>query len=63
MAARFTLTSPSIEGRGQLAMEHTCDGNRTPPLLEWSHAPPTTRSLVLRMDDLDGKGTPVTEPR
>lgn len=53
---RFTLTSPALEAQGQIGRDFTCDGDDRPPLLEWSHAPPETRSFALIMEDLDAPG-------
>ena len=47
------LTSPAFGNNGSIPSEHTCDGDSTPPPLEWSGAPEGTRSFALIVDDPD----------
>jgi Raf kinase inhibitor-like YbhB/YbcL family protein len=49
----LSLTSADFESGGSIPAVHTCDGPNTSPSLSWSGAPPSTRSLVLIVDDPD----------
>lgn len=47
------LTSPAFGDHGSIPSVHTCDGDSTPPPLEWNDAPEGTRSFALIVDDPD----------
>jgi Raf kinase inhibitor-like YbhB/YbcL family protein len=47
------LSSPAFKGGAGIPTAYTCDGKDVSPRLLWSGAPPTTRSLVLIVDDPD----------
>lgn len=49
----LSLTSADFHSGDRIPAVHTCDGADTSPALSWSGAPPTTRSLVLIVDDPD----------
>lgn len=49
----FTLRSSSFAWGEWIPRRHTCDGENLSPALEWSEAPPSTRSFVLIVDDPD----------
>lgn len=49
----LTLRSPAFPPGGDIPAEHTCDGRDRSPPLEWSGAPPGTRSFALIVDDPD----------
>lgn len=52
-AARLTLVSSAFAEGETIPKKFTCDGSDLSPALQWSGAPPTTRSFVLIMDDPD----------
>jgi Raf kinase inhibitor-like YbhB/YbcL family protein len=47
------LTSPSFADGQTIPTRFTCDGEDLSPPLDWSFAPPETRSFVLLCDDPD----------
>lgn len=47
------LTSPAFKPNAAIPKRHTCDGENESPRLEWTGAPPGTKSLALIMDDPD----------
>ena len=47
------LSSPAFTDHGSIPRAHTCDGEGTPPPLEWHGAPPGTKSFALIVDDPD----------
>jgi hypothetical protein len=49
----FTLRSPAFQHEGEIPSVHTCEGKDTSPCLEWSGAPPETKTLALIVDDPD----------
>ena len=49
----FTITSPAFVAGGDIPRTFTCDGDNTPPPLEWKEAPRDTQSFALIMDDPD----------
>lgn len=54
----FKLHSSVILENKPLAKLYTCDGKNINPVLDWSNAPPQTKSLVLIVSDRDApKGT------
>ncbi len=50
------LTSIAFAHDAPIPRRHTCDGDDVSPPLEWSGAPPATRSFVLLCDDPDAPG-------
>jgi Raf kinase inhibitor-like YbhB/YbcL family protein len=49
----LVLTSNAFTDRGEIPIEHTCNGDDTSPPLAWSGVPPAARSLALIVDDPD----------
>jgi Raf kinase inhibitor-like YbhB/YbcL family protein len=49
----LSLNSPAFPPNGNIPKEYTCDGKDLTPPLEWSGAPPGTKSLALIVDDPD----------
>jgi len=49
----FRLSSPSFDNDSAIPMRHTCEGEGISPALEWSGAPPATRTFALVVDDPD----------
>ena len=49
----LTITSSAFQHNGSIPSQHTCDGPDTSPPLEWSGAPPGTKSFALIVDDPD----------
>ncbi|MGE0526420.1 MAG: YbhB/YbcL family Raf kinase inhibitor-like protein [Bdellovibrionales bacterium] len=47
------LRSPAFDDQGDIPPQYTCEGDDTPPPLEWNGAPAGTRSYVLIVDDPD----------
>lgn len=47
------IGSPAFANAGAIPREYTCEGADASPPLEWTGAPPTTRSLVMIVDDPD----------
>lgn len=47
------LSSSAFASSGSIPREHTCDGDGTPPPLEWNGAPDGTRSFALIVEDPD----------
>ena len=51
--ASFTLTSNAFAEGANIPSKFTCAGEGTSPQLSWSHAPASTKSIALIMDDPD----------
>ena len=49
----LTLTSSAFVDGGEIPSKYTCEGDDLAPPLQWTGAPPETRSLVLIVDDPD----------
>src|SRR6476619_5097039 len=49
----LTLRSSAFAANASIPPEYTCDGANHSPPLEWSGAPPGTRSFALIVDDPD----------
>jgi len=49
----MTLRSSAIAANGDIPGKYTCEGGDTSPPLDWSDAPPDTKSFVLIVDDPD----------
>jgi len=49
----FLLNSPAFDDGDEIPSHYTCDGANVSPPLEWSNAPPCTRSFLVVMEDLD----------
>jgi Raf kinase inhibitor-like YbhB/YbcL family protein len=49
----FTLSSSSFQDGGNIPKKFTCDGADASPDLNWTGAPPDTRSFALIADDPD----------
>ncbi len=49
----LTLTSPAFAQGAEIPTVHTCEGKDASPRLEWSGAPPGTKSFALIVDDPD----------
>ncbi len=49
----LTLLSTAFEPNGSIPRRYTCEGNDVSPPLEWTAAPPDTRSFALIVDDPD----------
>jgi Raf kinase inhibitor-like YbhB/YbcL family protein len=47
------LTSPAFTHEGSIPSRFTCEGEDVSPALEWSGAPPGTKSFALIVDDPD----------
>lgn len=47
------LSSPAFAHEGSIPAVYTCEGADRSPALEWSGAPPNTRSFALIIDDPD----------
>ena len=47
------LTSPAFTHEGEIPSRFTCEGEDVSPALEWSGAPPGTKSFALIVDDPD----------
>lgn len=48
-ASSFRVTCASLDSRGQLAVECTCDGRGVSPAIAWSGVPAGTRSLAVSL--------------
>jgi Raf kinase inhibitor-like YbhB/YbcL family protein len=49
----LTISSPAFEHNGSIPRKYTSQGENISPPLEWSAAPPATKSFVLIVDDPD----------
>jgi Raf kinase inhibitor-like YbhB/YbcL family protein len=49
----FKLTSTAFQEGQPIPRQHTCDGVNVSPPLEWSGAPPSTKTLAIICDDPD----------
>lgn len=49
----LSLSSPSFSHGGDIPADFTCEGRDLSPALEWSGAPPDTKSFALIVDDPD----------
>jgi len=64
VADDFTLTSPSLEDNGKLAVKNAgndksnpnCVGENVSPPLEWKNPPAGTKSFALTLVDPEGRG-------
>ena len=50
------LTSPNFEEGDAIPREHTCDGDDSPPELQWSGVPSGVIELALTCEDPDAPG-------
>ena len=50
------LTSPAFKSGAAIPARHTCQGADVSPPLAWAGVPPSTKSLVLIVDDPDAPG-------
>ncbi len=50
---RFAVTSPAFEEGGPIPEQFTCDGEGSPPPLEWSGVPEGSAELILTLLDPD----------
>lgn len=55
----FVLKSPAFSRGEEMPTRYTGEGENVSPPLEWSGAPPETRSFALVMEDLDAGSGPV----
>jgi Raf kinase inhibitor-like YbhB/YbcL family protein len=53
LTAAFALTSPAFAAGHAIPPRYTCDGADASPPLRWAAPPHGTRSLALRLVDLD----------
>lgn len=51
----LVLSSPAFHNNADIPVLYTCDGSDQSPPLTWSGLPPTSKSLVLIMDDPDAQ--------
>ena len=49
----FTLTSSAFQNLEAIPVIYTCDGRDISPPLNWDNPPPSSKSMVLIMDDPD----------
>jgi len=49
----LTLTSPVFANNAHIPVKFSCNGDNVSPALDWSGAPPSTRSFVLIVKDPD----------
>lgn len=49
----FTLKSPAFSYGEEMPTRYTCEGENVSPPLEWTGAPPQTRSFALLVEDPD----------
>lgn len=49
----FTLTSPAFVAGHDIPSDYTCEGGDVSPRLDWTGAPPGTKSFALIVDDPD----------
>ena len=49
----LTLTSTAFKGGAEIPQRHTCEGADRSPALQWTGAPPGTKSFALIADDPD----------
>lgn len=49
----LVLSSSAFQNNGRIPQLYTCQGTEISPPLQWKHAPKTTKSFALLMDDLD----------
>ena len=49
----FTLKSPAFSFGEEIPSRYTCEGENVSPPLEWTGAPPRTRSFALLVEDPD----------
>ena len=49
----FRLSSTSFKEGQSIPRQHTCDGVNVSPALEWSSAPPATKTFAIICDDPD----------
>jgi len=51
--APLSVSSPAFEAGKPIPAENSCEGRNISPALNWSGAPPTTKSFAVIMDDPD----------
>jgi Raf kinase inhibitor-like YbhB/YbcL family protein len=56
LVAAFMLTSPSFHDGARIPRTYTCEGRNISPALRWTKPPAGTRSLGLRVVDIDARG-------
>jgi len=56
LLAALTLTSPSFHDGGRIPRPYTCEGRNVSPALRWTAPPRGTRSLGLRVVDVNAHG-------
>jgi Raf kinase inhibitor-like YbhB/YbcL family protein len=56
LLAALVLTSPSFHDGGRIPKTYTCEGRNISPALHWTALPRGTRSLALRVVDVDARG-------
>jgi Raf kinase inhibitor-like YbhB/YbcL family protein len=49
----LTITSPAFAHHGAIPVRYTCEAEDVSPALEWTGAPPGTKSFALIVDDPD----------
>lgn len=49
----FVLSSPAFTDQGAIPKQYTCEGADVSPPLDWSGAPPGTKTFALIVDDPD----------
>jgi Raf kinase inhibitor-like YbhB/YbcL family protein len=54
--AALVLTSPAFHNGARIPRTYTCDGRNISPALRWTAPPRSTRSLGLRVVDIDARG-------
>jgi hypothetical protein len=53
--SQLTITSPAFANSAPIAARYTCQGADISPELQWTGAPPDTRSFSLIVDDPDAR--------
>ena len=56
LLAALVLTSPSFHDGGRIPRTYTCEGRNISPALRWTALPRGTRSLALKVVDIDAHG-------
>lgn len=52
----FRVTTDDFKDNGEIPKKFTCDGENSPPELQWEGAPPGTKSFTLIVEDPDAPG-------